>query len=1461
MKYIYLFIVLLIVSLTTNAQINYSFTNTRINNSTYTDIAASGTTIPMTGLENGSSASPQNIGFNFSFNGTSFTQVMIHADGILKFGTEAPGASTAISPSPATSYTSVMTSTAPAFQNIVLPFFCDLVQGTALPEYHIITTGTAPNRITTIQWKNLRDADNAGSTLQHQFENMEFQIRLYESTNNIEIVYGNLQISSNIPLGRFSSIGIKNTSSNFISYTKANSNFPLNNALFVDPAYASNRTNANHFVFRNTTSVFTTGTTHSYFAQLPNDINVARLFVDDAVPQTPTIGKNIQALIKNEGALAATNIPVTLTLSGANSNTETIIIANLAAGASQLVSFTPLVASAKGLQNVSIATNPTTDDRAANNSLQTSQTVTQNLVKLYSNDKKTLNGFGFNGGTGMVGTKIFGAGTRNISQLRLSFVTNNVLVDVRIYEDGGVGNTPSATALFTSAILRTSNANELIIPVPAGIAVTDDYYIVVAQRETTNMGLNFYEEYPRMALKTFNAVLNGTSWTESTTSFNALLTAVQETNLVDVGFEAITAPLCSQTNNEEVKATIRNFSTSIHDYATNPVTVTGFVKDEVTNTTVPFNFIKNTGTIAAGGRDTVTLLTSFNFTSKGNYVFVAKTICTSDLEAQNDSLSFSIFTKITFSGVPLDSICPNTSLTLSIASPYLRAPLNFISASDGTISFPTPTLNVKPIATTTYYASGVDYRGCTLFDSVIVKVKSLGVPAAPVISTVDSVLSYKNDFSVVLTAPELAGHTITWQSSATGGVATNGGSTYTFSLTSAFGQNETHKAFYTRIADGCSSTFSNTITTSYAIGLLISNSLTTICDTSFYDSGGPSLGHNNTNFTRTYTPTDGSKKLKLTINKFSLAQFGSIFVYDGPDVFSPRLTTITSTTSTDNKIEFVASNPTGVLTVRFTAGGFATGFIGGFLCQTPLQFRSTTNGIFTNRNIWESRQVGDVSFSPATRAPNKGDDTIWVIHNVNINSSIALDQLVVEPSGNMQLSGASTNLSLYKTIPENELTIKGSFSINSGTFFGSNTPNIVLLGTVINNGSIQTDSVQVFENSTPAIFSGNATISKLIVNSSQGLAVNGNLEIQRTLSLQNGIVAVNAANYINLVSGFGPTIEGGNANSYVEGRFRRQEFITSDPIVFPLGVNGLYRPISLLANQSSFDFGVEYEAKLILGAATSRTLPATLTALNNRYYHNITITNGQGNFINASVIINYDNGDGITDAANLGIAKDDGGSNWVDIGGSGSANGVGFITSNLFTSFSDFVLANKLGGGNVLPLRFLSFTGNILNNTSVLDWRTDNEINTARFIVQRSNNAVTFSDIGTVASLNTSGINGYRFIDNNPLKDINFYRIKQIDIDGRFTYSAIVKLNYENTNTLSKMTIYPNPATNFIFVKIPDNKKLLLQIFDAQGKQIISQNVTNQSTVQIDVTSLAKGNYVIRVSDGKDLYSRNFIKL
>ncbi len=171
----------------------------------------------------------------------------------------------------------------------------------------------------------------------------------------------------------------------------------------------------------------------------------------------------------------------------------------------------------------------------------------------------------------------------------------------------------------------------------------------------------------------------------------------------------------------------------------------------------------------------------------------------------------------------------------------------------------------------------------------------------------------------------------------------------------------------------------------------------------------------------------------------------------------------------------------------------------------------------------------------------------------------------------------------------------------------------------------------------------------------------------------------------------------------------------------------------------------------------------------------------------------------------------------------------------------------SFGTALVLPLNLLSFDA-FKNKTNVqLSWKTTNEINTSYFIVQRSTNGSTFNNIGSVQAVNTSGNNEYSFTDENPVNGINYYRLQMVDIDGRTTYSFIIKIAFGNT---SELQVFPNPAKNIITVNGLQNKGVI-KIIAADGK-LIRQIVVASNTSNIVISALAKGLYILQYNvDGK----------
>jgi hypothetical protein len=109
------------------------------------------------------------------------------------------------------------------------------------------------------------------------------------------------------------------------------------------------------------------------------------------------------------------------------------------------------------------------------------------------------------------------------------------------------------------------------------------------------------------------------------------------------------------------------------------------------------------------------------------------------------------------------------------------------------------------------------------------------------------------------------------------------------------------------------------------------------------------------------------------------------------------------------------------------------------------------------------------------------------------------------------------------------------------------------------------------------------------------------------------------------------------------------------------------------------------------------------------------------------------------------------------------------------------------------PVHLISFSGNKISNTVQVKWTTTNEVNNSHFNVQRSVNATNFTTIGKVLGKGSmAGINNYAFTDTATPNTTLYYRLQQVDVDGKTTLSAMVVIKNEHTpNTM--LSIYPNP--------------------------------------------------------------------
>lgn len=169
-----------------------------------------------------------------------------------------------------------------------------------------------------------------------------------------------------------------------------------------------------------------------------------------------------------------------------------------------------------------------------------------------------------------------------------------------------------------------------------------------------------------------------------------------------------------------------------------------------------------------------------------------------------------------------------------------------------------------------------------------------------------------------------------------------------------------------------------------------------------------------------------------------------------------------------------------------------------------------------------------------------------------------------------------------------------------------------------------------------------------------------------------------------------------------------------------------------------------------------------------------------------------------------------------------------------------------------LPVTLIDFTAEYkkANGNVVLSWSTAQEINSKEFIVERStDDGRTWSVIGTVAAAGSSnGWRRYQLPDASPLKGTNLYRLKQIDLNNSFRYSAIERIRIGSKNDFF---VYPNPSNGLVYINSSVNAdNILVSVHDVNGKEVLNStyHVTSGATVRMDLSSFTEGIYFIHIT-------------
>jgi hypothetical protein len=184
-----------------------------------------------------------------------------------------------------------------------------------------------------------------------------------------------------------------------------------------------------------------------------------------------------------------------------------------------------------------------------------------------------------------------------------------------------------------------------------------------------------------------------------------------------------------------------------------------------------------------------------------------------------------------------------------------------------------------------------------------------------------------------------------------------------------------------------------------------------------------------------------------------------------------------------------------------------------------------------------------------------------------------------------------------------------------------------------------------------------------------------------------------------------------------------------------------------------------------------------------------------------------------------------------------------------------------INGTGTLAVKLTNFVAKATDKEVDLSWQTATEINNKGFEIERSADGIVWNKIGFVnGSLNSSGVKDYHFVDANPLSGNVFYRLVQVDIDNKTSYSAIVSVKFLRSD-FYYVTNNPGNGLYKLHVETPDNEKINISVIDMSGKRILNRIYSSPGDKTIDITNYSAGIYLLQIQKGRDLFTEKLIKL
>ena len=547
--------------------------------------------------------------------------------------------------------------------------------------------------------------------------------------------------------------------------------------------------------------------------------------------------------------------------------------------------------------------------------------------------------------------------------------------------------------------------------------------------------------------------------------------------------------------------------------------------------------------------------------------------------------------------------------------------------------------------------------------------------------------------------------------------------------------------------------------------------------------------------------------------------------------------TLTLTGNTGSVNKWQKSNDNGIVWTNISNTGSTNSFSS--ISSTTLYRAVVQNGTCPTDNSL----VGMAEVTNSNGVWIGGTSSDWQTTANWCGTLPTLSTDVVIPSGAANLPSISSGVGFCKN-----LTIRSGATL-------TNSKVLKIAGTIENSGTLNTSTGSLHllgstAQTIPAILTS-GSIDSLTINNTSGVTLQTPVTINKALTLNSGVLKSSSSNLITLADFI--LLTGGSSSSYIDGPVRKNLFKSGSSVentfTFPVGKDNKFAPATLLRNSgNSSNYSSTFTVEYFNTPYSDLSVASGLTRVSSKEYWNIDRTGDQTGM--DVTLFFYDK----TFSGVVNITPSDlivahyNGADWEDISTLTNTTSSNSATLEAVNTFSPFTFGS-LGGLNPLPVNLVNFTavGNQSSKTVDLNWQTASEENNKYFEVLYSADLINWKTIGVLSSKgNNDQLNSY-FMFHNKTNTVNYYKLKQVDNDGKYAFSSIqvVKFNSE----VSHVVVYPNPSTGVVNIQNAINANY--QVIDVTGKIILTGTFNNS----VQINNLPKGLFVIRIESEEGVHT------